>query len=363
VETADRVADVMRRPEVYGIRTLEQATAFFTGFDAATEFTVLEGFREWLSRNGGDGPNLTWAVQVSRLVGRWLGPEAGDEERLREFFRLVREFLVARGTPVVTFDDVQVLAVPGALSPAWIAGKGKAVAPVAVPAGVDRALLERLRTGARVVGASEVLKHSRDGDPVRLPVDERLTPELVGAEPALLVLPDQSGAVLTTGLGYALVGGTLRFLRGALPGGVDQARARFAREARKLAVARPGLLAVAERFPCRAHAWKSRDEVASGSAVAGQLALMESFVRRELPGGEFARSWRAAGRLADERGERVRGALGQALSEVFFLLEDYPIDPALREPGDVTEEELLAGVRNALESLSPDDTQRFPRGV
>ncbi|MEU4250795.1 hypothetical protein AB0F15_25645 [Amycolatopsis sp. NPDC026612] len=238
---------------------------------------------------------------------------------------------------------------PTAFSPAWLAEDGKAVAPVAAPSGLDRALLERLRTGGRVVGVNEVLKCVDGAAPVRLPPAGQPTLE---RGPVLLVLPDLSGAVLATGLGYALVAGTSRFLGGALPGGVNDARARFARHARRLAGTHPGLPAVAGRFPPRAHAWKSPAEVAPGSAVAGQLALMASFARGELSGAEFARSWYAAGRRADERDERVRGMVGWALSEVFFLLEDYPIDPALREPGDVADEELVAGVRTAVESLS-----------
>ncbi|MEU0534018.1 hypothetical protein [Amycolatopsis tolypomycina] len=145
--------------------------------------------------------------------------------------------------------------------------------------------------------------------------------------------------MLVSGLGYALVTGTPRFLRAALPHGVDDARARFGRVARRLGC--PELLAAAERFPPGAHAWRSPAEVASGSGVA--------FAHGDLSGAEFARRWYAARRRADERGERVRDRLAWLLGEVFFLLEDYPIDPELREPGDVTDEELLAGVRTLLE--------------
>ncbi|WP_152603734.1 hypothetical protein [Amycolatopsis rifamycinica] len=95
LDTAGRIADVMRRPGAYEIRTLEQAIAFFGGFDAATGFDLLRGFREWLSRHGGDGPNLTWAYQVSRVVAGQVSPDAGEEARIAEFFRLVRMFLAA----------------------------------------------------------------------------------------------------------------------------------------------------------------------------------------------------------------------------------------------------------------------------
>ena len=95
MNTADRINDVMRRPEVYAIRNLDQALAFFGGFDAATEFAFLGGFREWLARNGGPGANLTWSYQASQVVSQRLGDEAGDEEGINEFFGLVREFLAA----------------------------------------------------------------------------------------------------------------------------------------------------------------------------------------------------------------------------------------------------------------------------
>jgi hypothetical protein len=340
-----RLADVMLRPGMYGIRTFEQALAFFNGFDAATESAALDGFREWLARHGGDGPNLSWDYQATQVVARRLGPDATDADRLQEFFRLVREFQEDSGrTPAVSFDDARILARPDAFAPEWLAEGGKAVVPVATPSGLHSMLLEQLRDGALAVDASEVLECLPDADPVPLPLDR---PFAVGAEPVLLILPDHSGAVLGTGLGYALVAGTPRFLAAVLPGGADHARAEFGRVARKV----PRLAAVAGRFPPRARAWRSPDEVPPGTATAEQLALMAAFGRGELPGGEFATRWYAARRLACERDERVRDRLAEALHDVFFLLEDYPIDPALREPGDVTDEELETGVRAALDLL------------
>lgn len=221
-------------------------------------------------------------------------------------------------------------------------------APVVALSGVDSRLLARLRAGGRVAGVREVLVRRRGTAPVRLPLDHRLTPEVVGAGPVELVVPE-CGVVAVTGLGYALVEGTPGFLRGALPAGVDDARARFARVARRLA--RPELLAVAGRFPPRARAWRSPAEVPPGSAVAEQLAVMTAFADGTVSGSDFGRRWHAARRQAHERDERVRDALGHVLGEVFFLLEDYPIDPGLREPGDLTDEELLLGVRGLLESL------------
>lgn len=40
------------------------------------------------------------------------------------------------------------------------------------------------------------------------------------------------------------------------------------------------------------------------------------------------------------------------LNHVFFVLEDYPTDPALCDPGDVTDEEPAAEVRAALQRIA-----------
>ncbi|MFB9687808.1 hypothetical protein [Amycolatopsis plumensis] len=69
-----------------------------------------------------------------------------------------------------------------------------------------------------------------------------------------------------------------------------------------------------------------------------------------------------ARRRADEGDERTGEAVGQALGEVFFLLEDYPIDPDLREPGDLTDAELLDGVRAALEAVRRGSARRTDPG-
>ncbi|MDX3194104.1 hypothetical protein PV458_37400 [Streptomyces sp. MN03-5084-2B] len=218
-------------------------------------------------------------------------------------------------------------------------------APLIALSDVDYPLLCRFQAGGRVAGAREVLRYRRGAVPVKLPLD-RLTPELAGPGPVVLALPG-AGAVQVTGLGYALLAGTPRFLAGALPDGVDDARARFARVARRLA--RPELVAVAERFPPLARIVLLPDDAAPGSGVAEQLAVMAAFVRGELSGSEFGRRWHDARRRAKECDERTGDTVGYALGEVFFLLEDYPIDPLLREPGDLTDEELTDGVRAALE--------------
>ncbi|ATY10596.1 hypothetical protein CU254_09070 [Amycolatopsis sp. AA4] len=232
----------------------------------------------------------------------------------------------------------------------WLAEEGKSVAPIAAPSGVDHAILARLRTAARFVGATEVLRCGLEPGAAteRLAVGSTLT----GGSSVLFVVPDFSGAVLASGGGYVLVAGTRLFLAGAVPGGVDDARARFGRAARQLVQQYPELPGIAAKYRPVEHSWAKRSEAPAESGVGRRLAAMESFVRGEVTGPEFARTWYAARMLSLERNERSRGPLGKVLNHLFFVLEDYPIDPALREPGDPTDEELLAEVRAALHRLA-----------
>ncbi|GIF44484.1 self-protective colicin-like immunity protein [Actinoplanes xinjiangensis] len=102
----------------------------------------------------------------------------------------------------------------------------------------------------------------------------------------------------------------------------------------------------------RIRTWRRPSEVTPGSAVARQLDLMRRLVDGHLTGPDFARAWLAARRDLLHGGERVREPFERALSEVFYLLDDYPIDPALRSPGDTTDEQLHQGVRDALAKLA-----------
>ncbi|WP_162834360.1 hypothetical protein [Amycolatopsis circi] len=243
-----------------------------------------------------------------------------------------------------------VLAGPHRFADKWLAVDEKSVAPIAAPSGVDDAVLDRLRTGARFVGATEVLRCGLEPGTLteRLAVDSELT----SGGSVLFVVPDLSGAVLASGGGYVLVAGTRLFLSGAVLGGVDGARARFGRTVPRLAERFPELPGVAAEYPPVEHAWAKRSEVPAESGVGRQVAAMESFVRGEVTGSEFARTWYAARMLSLERNERLRGPLGRVLNHLFFVLEDYPIDPTLRDPGDTTDEELLAEVRAALHRLA-----------
>ncbi|GAA1021768.1 hypothetical protein GCM10009565_15850 [Amycolatopsis albidoflavus] len=52
------------------------------------ECALLPGFSEWLSRNGGPGPNLAWPYQAEKVVAARAAEQADEVE---EFFALVRE--------------------------------------------------------------------------------------------------------------------------------------------------------------------------------------------------------------------------------------------------------------------------------
>lgn len=68
MDLRDRLADVRRRPHLYGLTTFGEVAAFVTGLDAATEWRFLEGFREWLASRSDLGANLAWQVLVIRIA-------------------------------------------------------------------------------------------------------------------------------------------------------------------------------------------------------------------------------------------------------------------------------------------------------
>ncbi|WP_371785160.1 hypothetical protein [Streptosporangium subroseum] len=242
----------------------------------------------------------------------------------------------------------------------WLDEDAKTV--VAVPSSwpPDERLTARISAGAREAGADHVLagqageRHAaEDLIEVRVPEAGPLAGLPRPDGDLLLALPGLSGAVLVTGQGYALVAGDARFVRACLDTGIDEARARFARYARRLAGSRPEMLAVSEEFPPRHPPASTPAEVAPGSGVAEQLSLMGALARGELPAAAFAPAWLAAHRRALTGGERVRDALERALLDVFYALEDYAADPSLREPGDLSDEELTSRVRASLGALVP----------
>ncbi|MEU5693039.1 hypothetical protein [Actinosynnema sp. NPDC020468] len=91
----ERFANVANRPGLYGIRTLDQATSFMLGFDAALGGTFLRGFSDWLTRPSGHGRNLVWPLLVTRRILSEIpnDPPVVEDERVVAFFVLVAEFL------------------------------------------------------------------------------------------------------------------------------------------------------------------------------------------------------------------------------------------------------------------------------
>jgi hypothetical protein len=82
---------------------------------------------------------------------------------------------------------------------------------------------------------------------------------------------------------------------------------------------------------------------------------MRDLVSGKIAGPDFARAWLSARRRVLDAGERVRERFDRILTDVFYLLDDYVIDPTLRDSGDMTDEELVARVRVALNDLDSLD--------
>jgi hypothetical protein len=97
--------------------------------------------------------------------------------------------------------------------------------------------------------------------------------------------------------------------------------------------------------------WKTASEVPCDSATGHQLSLMRDLSSGAILPQDFAKSWLNSRRRALKEGERIGERLSQHLDEVFYTLDDYPIDPKLREIGDVTDSELLAKVNQALDQV------------
>lgn len=76
---------------------------------------------------------------------------------------------------------------------------------------------------------------------------------------------------------------------------------------------------------------------------------MQAFTAGTISGADFARSWLDARRTSQNNGERLRDPLLTALDQIFSLLEDYSIDPALKDPDDLSDEELMDAVRKTME--------------
>ncbi|GIH27125.1 hypothetical protein Aph01nite_54350 [Acrocarpospora phusangensis] len=102
-------------------------------------------------------------------------------------------------------------------------------------------------------------------------------------------------------------------------------------------------------------AWACPAQVPSGTGVARQFELMNLLVQGKISTPAFARDWLSARRTSLDNGERLRESFERAMNNVFYLLDNYSIDPSLRNPSDVSDEALIEGVRYALEDLSALD--------
>ncbi|SRR6266496_1325894 len=119
----------------------------------------------------------------------------------------------------------------------------------------------------------------------------------------------------------------------------EQARADSCRVGHALHVGGPEVRALAQ------------GALAGCDADRRRVLVANSAGNTRLAPGAFAKDWLAARRRALGASERVRGELERALDQVFYALDDYVIDPGLRDSGDMSDEELTSRVRAALAAI------------
>ncbi|MCS0639163.1 colicin immunity domain-containing protein [Streptomyces sp. LP05-1] len=240
-------------------------------------------------------------------------------------------------------------------------GPGGVVVPVPAHDRLDPGVVRRVTGGCRDLGVAGVRVSGAVGEPSAVVPVEAVGDRVLGlAPPVLLVAVGEAGALLFRSPGYALLAGTTAFLRGAVPEGVDVARARFGRYTRAVAHRWPEAGEVARALPPRHHAWSRAEEVPAGTWAGHRLELLRGFAAGEVTAAEFARGWPALRRRALEEGERLREPLSLLFDEVFALLEGYAPDPAFREPGDLSDAELREAVRGLVIG-GPEAGRGWPR--
>lgn len=250
-----------------------------------------------------------------------------------------------------------VLENPWEFNPEWLSSGPKIVIPMVGLSPLDGDLAARLSSGASEVGTEYGLIAATEPDYLDDPLSRvsMTKGHLVGVSwprsNYVIALSNLSGAALFTVEGYLLLAGIQPFVQGCLIEGVDHALAQFSRNARRLAGSRPILLQVANAFPARWTAWSSPAQVPPNSGVGEQLELMNAVVAGQTPPVIFAQRWLSARRRSLAQGERLRGKFDEVLNSVFYMLDDYVIDPSLREPGDMSDDDLVVRVRGALEDL------------
>ncbi|MEV5613639.1 colicin immunity domain-containing protein [Streptomyces sp. NPDC052225] len=91
--------------------------------------------------------------------------------------------------------------------------------------------------------------------------------------------------------------------------------------------------------------WSRPEDVAPNTHTAQLLSFIDTYAAGTCNTQDFAHGWWGARRAAQAHGERVHGRLSELLDRVFMALEEYSVDPNLREPGDLTDHELRQAVR------------------
>lgn len=257
-------------------------------------------------------------------------------------------------------DVRAVLGRDGTFAPSWM--RGKSVTPVPAGTRLDAELGRRIAAGCRAVGSPYVLATDlADASGAIAGTRSRSATGTEGMDvhpPFLLCAPGLQGAVLFPGPGYALIAGTAAFMAAAVGEGVDAARARFGRHARALADRHPALPTVAAVYGPVHRAWSRPEDVDPQSAAARQLALLDALAEGTCAAGDFAAGWWEARRASQANGERLQGALDALFDQVFMILEDYEVDPALAEPGDLDDAGLEAAVRAARDAFRSQGTGR-----
>ncbi|WP_190232780.1 hypothetical protein [Streptomyces avicenniae] len=244
-------------------------------------------------------------------------------------------------------------------SPDWVAQYGAAVAPFLTTRTIPTDLLGRLIRGAGALRADRLLL-TRTDDPANWPTPSSVAPtgtalDIAGDSGPWLFAstPDRSGCLLATPFGYALLGGTPEFAAAAFPEN-DRLRAAFWHHASSRVNNAVILADVSRSLPPVHRSWAAADSVPPHAATAQQLRLIRGLLAQQTTPADFTHEWLAARRAALAAGERVRGPLNAALDEVFYVLEDFEPDPALREPEEIGEEQFGERVRQAAARLWPE---------
>ncbi|WP_245641253.1 colicin immunity domain-containing protein [Streptomyces megasporus] len=265
-----------------------------------------------------------------------------------------------RGAKSGDADGSEVLSGRESYREQWLSKGPKIIVPVPAGSHVSRDLIRRMVEGCRAVGEGNISFGSTEKVPSERIWDstslETAASHLDGfAPPVLLATANLQGAILFPGPGYALVAGTKKFLQRAVPEGVDEGRVRFAHYARAVDQRRPELRVVAHSFPARNTSWSRAQDIPSETGASRQVELMHAFVAGDCTGAEFARGWLEARRLSQNNGERLRNPLATAFDRVFSLLEDYSIDPDLKDPEDLSDDELKRAVQDLMKNSQAFD--------